>query len=42
MVSSGKAGMAENPIATDAMLLAALRERVHALDERVTALGRHL
>lgn len=27
---------------TDAMELAALRERVRALDERVTTLGRHL
>jgi hypothetical protein len=27
---------------TDPMLLAALRERVRALDERVAVLGRHL
>jgi len=35
-------GMAHDGGTTDPMLLAALRERVRALDERVTALGRHL
>jgi hypothetical protein len=34
--------MAERPVAGDPMLLAALRERVRSLDERVRALGRHL
>ena len=34
--------MAQNPRATDPMQLAALRERVQALNERVAALGRHL
>ena len=34
--------MAEKPVATDPMLLATLRVRVPALDERVATLGRHL
>jgi hypothetical protein len=34
--------MAEAPGTGDPMLLAALRDRVRALDERVAALGRHL
>jgi len=34
--------MARDHSATDVMLLATLRERVHALHERVAALGRHL
>ncbi len=34
--------MAKELSTTDAMALEALRERVHALDERVQALGRHL
>ena len=32
----------KKPVATDPMLLATLRERVRALDERVATLGRHL
>jgi len=34
--------MAQNPRAIASMQLAALRERVQALNERVAALGRHL
>jgi hypothetical protein len=34
--------MAQDSRATDPMQLAALRERVRALHERVAALGRHL
>jgi hypothetical protein len=34
--------MAEKPVASDPMLLAALRERIRSLDERLRALGRHL
>jgi hypothetical protein len=34
--------MAQDPRATDPMQLAALRERVQSLHERVAALGRHL
>jgi hypothetical protein len=34
--------MAEDRGVADVMLLATLRDRVHALDERVGELGRHL
>ena len=34
--------MAQDGRSTDPMLIASLRERVRALDERVAALGRHL
>jgi hypothetical protein len=34
--------MAQETRETDLTLLASLRERVRGLDERVTALGRHL